>query len=1814
MKTRAIALVALLLLSSALTPAIALAGAEGSLPWMRPMADPPVWSDSLDDLSHVYVPPGGLVGVEVVGGEAHLKAGSDVGWIASSVISCPAEWRYDLVLLDAVVPGESGINVTILDATKAPTEPAFANATVPGLVNISGADVSLTKLDRASYPSIRIQVSLRASGADRPRLLGWRLLFGSPGEWRDEFLGAGKVLSSIGLNITDGAVRLGPPVAGHDPYPTIVFNSDSADLDVFYASTAGDGYQDKDTIDKTTIAGGIDIDDLDEDGYLDLIVAMDISSGTGSSSIMWGSASGTWSAADMQPLNTQDACSDAATGDFDDDGDRDVILICPQGMIASNSYVYLNQGNGVFNAAPSLTLRQISGTSVDAGDVNEDGFDDIIIVNSLRTIAQCLYGGATGPDAIVDLTFCTEITTHAFIGDVLIEDITGDGHDDVLFATLNDNDEIPIYLGSDTGADTTADIEMPVSMPPVDVATGDVDGDGHLDLAYSCIDNTGGANDAVFIYEGTATGWDETSPHKLDTGTGLTPVELVDVNVDGFDDVITGDSSDLNVFMGGMTWPTTASITKTGLSYPDDIVVAVSSGGVLKPRGDLTTEPIPLPDGKRWDILYVDVDVQPGTEVLVSVLGSNKQPISGLDKLARTDVDLSPLKVLEPIHVMLELRSADRNSTPVVESLLVNWVDRFAWREQFYGDAKVQSYQGGGIADNALVGPTYTTARPDLLLACLRGDTAYDSESLGFLEVMDVDPLLPPVHLRTVGATAVDAYDVDRDGVPDLAFASYGIADGVYAGASPLFRGSAAGWYRAPWRTFDTVGAMDVALKDVNGDGHGDVVFAQERDATTYRVDSLLFWGGDDGWNSTADLRFATSGASDVEVADVDGDGRSDLVFACYSDDEGEATDSMVFLQGANGFCGTVPSSLLPTIGARAVDSGDLNGDGRTDLVFANSYDGASYVVASYIYWGRAGGGFESTPAQLPTLGAMDVKVANLNVDVHPDLVFANSRNASSGHKTESYVYLNRMGGGFGPSFDAAIPTEGAVAVAVADLDGAGRKDLVFGCRYNDTTFGIPSVVHLGGQTGWSMEPDLELPTVGATDVLALQLTDPERAGYLSRPITPEEADDIADFHTLSYTATLEGGATGTIRIIDASTGEYLYEAYLADGAQTLDVSGAFSYPLHPSVRVLVSLEGLIYGDSTFGLSDLSLNWTKRVQAAPVIHGTGLTNTTCYRASTVELWINVTDEYDPAGLLTVVAEHRLATESVWRSYLLTSPVLRDGIWRVTVAPDRAAPIGNYHFRVNVADSDQLSTGLVELAQTLDVLPNLPGAPQLQEPVVSDGQAQLDWMPPLVQGDLPVEGYRVLRGPSPGELAVVATVNVPSTSYTDAGLTNGETYYYAVQAFNPIGNSTLSEVLAATPRTVPGAPRGFDAHVANGVVTMTWEAPVNDGGFPLLGYRVYRAFGEGTAEVLAEVAGTSYVDDSVTNGLLYRYNVRAFTAVGEGPASDDITVMPLGLPLEPRDLAVVAGAGTLTLTWAVPSDTGGTPVETYVVYRGDSAVTLARLREVAGDTLTFVDEEVVAGTTYFYAVAAVTDAGEGAMAAAVSAMAIDVPSAPTGPAAVGGDRNVTLTWAAPASDGHSPITGYVVLRGPSATDLQEVAQLGVVTSYVDTGLTNGATYHYAVVAQNAAGNGARSVTVSAMPAKPIVAPGKVGALVAQWKDGKVVLQWTSPTSDGGSPLVGYVVMRGTSPGNMTLLTEIGILLTFSDTTAKRGTTYYYTVVAKNSVGQGEPFAAVEVKVPKKPSDGPGFDAAVALAAVAAVAAAALYSQRRGLRGV
>jgi hypothetical protein len=66
---------------------------------------------------------------------------------------------------------------------------------------------------------------------------------------------------------------------------------------------------------------------------------------------------------------------------------------------------------------------------------------------------------------------------------------------------------------------------------------------------------------------------------------------------------------------------------------------------------------------------------------------------------------------------------------------------------------------------------------------------------------------------------------------------------------------------------------------------------------------------------------------------------------------------------------------------------------------------------------------------------------------------------------------------------------------------------------------------------------------------------------------------------------------------------------------------------------------------------------------------------------------------------------------------------------------------------------------------------------------------------------------------------------------------------------------------------------------------------------------------------------------------------------------------------------------------------------------------------------------------------------------------------------------------------------------------------------------------------------------------------------------VALAWTPPASDGGSPVTNYEVWRGETSGAEVLLTTVGNVASFTDTTVTNGTPYYYQVAAVNSVGPG-----------------------------------------------
>ena len=69
------------------------------------------------------------------------------------------------------------------------------------------------------------------------------------------------------------------------------------------------------------------------------------------------------------------------------------------------------------------------------------------------------------------------------------------------------------------------------------------------------------------------------------------------------------------------------------------------------------------------------------------------------------------------------------------------------------------------------------------------------------------------------------------------------------------------------------------------------------------------------------------------------------------------------------------------------------------------------------------------------------------------------------------------------------------------------------------------------------------------------------------------------------------------------------------------------------------------------------------------------------------------------------------------------------------------------------------------------------------------------------------------------------------------------------------------------------------------------------------------------------------------------------------------------------------------------------------------------------------------------------------------------------------------------------------------------------------------------------------------------------------DAAVALAWSAPASNGGSALTGYKVYRGTASGAGTLLTALGVVTAYNDSSAVNGITYFYKVAAVNGVGEG-----------------------------------------------
>jgi Fibronectin type III domain len=214
-----------------------------------------------------------------------------------------------------------------------------------------------------------------------------------------------------------------------------------------------------------------------------------------------------------------------------------------------------------------------------------------------------------------------------------------------------------------------------------------------------------------------------------------------------------------------------------------------------------------------------------------------------------------------------------------------------------------------------------------------------------------------------------------------------------------------------------------------------------------------------------------------------------------------------------------------------------------------------------------------------------------------------------------------------------------------------------------------------------------------------------------------------------------------------------------------------------------------------------------------------------------------------------------------------------------------------------------------------------------------------------------------------------------------------------------------------------------------------------------------------------------------------------------------------------------------------------------------------------------------GITYYFWL--VHDKGT-AVSNTASATPAAPPGQPTGLTATPGDSKVTLSWAAPGSDGGAPVTGYGIWQGTSPGDESDAPINGspfAGTSTTVTGLNNGTTYYFVLIAFNRAGGGPASEEVSATPA---TVPGEPMGVTVTPGDSQVTLSWFAPGLDGGAQISHYVVREGTRPGGESDAPVCGSPVSGTSTTVTslaNGTTYYFTVTAANSVGPGPASAEV-----------------------------------------
>ncbi|NOQ54074.1 MAG: hypothetical protein GQ558_05670 [Thermoplasmata archaeon] len=271
-----------------------------------------------------------------------------------------------------------------------------------------------------------------------------------------------------------------------------------------------------------------------------------------------------------------------------------------------------------------------------------------------------------------------------------------------------------------------------------------------------------------------------------------------------------------------------------------------------------------------------------------------------------------------------------------------------------------------------------------------------------------------------------------------------------------------------------------------------------------------------------------------------------------------------------------------------------------------------------------------------------------------------------------------------------------------------------------------------------------------------------------------------------------------------------------------------------------------------------------------------------------------------------------------------------------------------------------------------------------EAILDPEGIRLTWKSPVDLGGAASSSLIVLRdtqGDPQTPLAEIGNV----IEYLDTTVEVGKTYYYRILVVTDFSQGPFDEPVEVVYLGPPGQVTELTIVIGNDIVDLSWVAPDDDGGSPILNYVILRGLFETGLSEVGRVGGSvlMFTDQTTENGKTYFYGVYAINTIGAGSRSESVTASPVGPPGAPGVLEAKVKDDTIALIWTAPTIGGKAEVTGYKVYRGRYVDELSLLAEL-GDVQSYIDEDVEKGKTYFYKVMATSDSGDGDMSRSADA--------------------------------------------------------------------------------------------------------------------------------------------------------------------------------------------------------------------------------------